>query len=669
MIDKSLVRRYAALVPALIALAVYWTTVCRSIWIGDGGEFALALATLGIVHPPGYPLFTISGSLFVQALPFLRPVFAANLYAVFVSAAAVAVIFAMFRKTTNDLPAGVLSLVWAFVPQFWAQLAGVEIYNLSVLLMVLTVLAMESKQAWKWPLTVYLFGLCLTGHPSALSLAPAIIFLYVIEKEYLHWRRIPLYLGLLLLAGTMYFYLWVRSTQNPISDWGHPVGVSALWNHMSLKQYSGWVANSWESLFVTLKLYWLSVVTSWWWIGVVAIATGIYVGLRENRVRTTCALLILVTSLVLAAFHQAVDYEPFYLPPMFASLLLIGNNVIWLQKRRIPQVILYAVGAGAVVAMLLFHYEENDKSDYTLYEDYSRLILNTAREGVLHTAGDINSFGTLYLRYAEGYCPKVDVYDRSIRRRALLDRAEQLGGRATADYYAARSTVFNRDKQRQYLAKNHYINEPEWLPAADSLHSYGILYQLLIAPTERPLLPTYPADFDPDDLMSRELLANIDLSRGEEKLLVPPVDSIGAIADFRLAIRRMENEPRGGLLNNVGIYLRLRGFGELALDAYRQALQKPVLPQKQRDEITFNISNVYKDRGNAALQKGDFAGAVAGFVEAANYDQHNSRLLLNIGLIYAQNLKDRANALTYLNKYLELEPSDNRVRSLVQSLW
>jgi tetratricopeptide (TPR) repeat protein len=665
---KSISRRYAPVIPALIALAVYATTVCRSIWIGDGAEFALALQTLGIAHPPGYPLFVIAGSVFVQMLSFLRPVFAANLFSVFVSSAAVAVVFAIFRKRLGDLSAGFLSLVWAFVPLFWAQLSGVEVYNLNILLISLTILAMASRQPWRWPLTLYLFGLCLTVHPSSLSLAPALVFLFIHEKEYRNWRRLPLYVGLVLLAGTMYFYLWVRAAQNPISDWGHPVGVSALWQHMSLKQYSGWVSNSWESLFITLKLYWTSVIGSWWWLGTLAIVTGIYHGLRLNRTHTIAALLILATSLFLSAFHQAVDYEPFFLVPMLASLLLIGNNLLWLQKRRVPSAALCAAGAVAALAMVCFHYQDNDQSGYTLYEDYSKLILDAAREGVLYTAGDINSFGTLYLRYAEGYRPDVEVYDRSIRKRALLDKAKQLAGRATDDYYAARRTLFALEKRPQFIAKNHYINEPEWLPAADSLHSYGMIYQLLQAPTDRASMPSYPADYDPGDLMSRELLANIDLSRGEEKLLIPPFDSIDARRDFVMAIGRMKNEPRGLLLNNIGIYLRLIGFGDLALDAYHQALQKPLLSQTQRDEIIFNISNVYKDRGNAALQRNDFVTAVAGFVEAASYDPRNSRLLLNIGLIYAQNLNDRVNALMYLNQYLELEPSDSRVRALVQSL-
>ncbi len=92
------------------------------------------------------------------------------------------------------------------------------------------------------------------------------------------------------------------------------------------------------------------------------------------------------------------------------------------------------------------------------------------------------------------------------------------------------------------------------------------------------------------------------------------------------------------------------------------------LSSAQRDEIRFNISNIYKDRGNIAVERNDYAGAVNAFEQALEYDQKNARLLLNIGLIYAQQLKDNNNARRYLTRYLELEPGDSRVVQLLGTL-
>jgi hypothetical protein len=661
-------RRYVVLVPTLLALAAYLLTVCRSIWIGDGAEFALALKTLGICHPPGYPLFTISGSIVVQALAFLRPVFAANLYTVCCTAAAVGVLFTLLRRDISDIPAAVLGLVWAFTPGFWAQASGVEVYNTNLLVVLLTLLALQSNLRYKWPLTLYLFGLALCGHPSSLALAPVILYWYIREREYLHWQKLPIYLGLVALAGTMYLYLWVRAANGPISDWGHPVGLSALWHHMSLKQYSGWVLESSDSLAMTVRLYARSVIESWWWFGVAAALSGAYLGIRFYRRRTITAILLLVTSLALATFHQAVDYAPFFLIPTLATLLLMSNNIVWMKERGIKNMFISAGGLVAIGAMLFFHFPSNNVSGYNFYEDYSKLILETVDRGILFTAGDFNSFGPMYLRYAEGYRPGVEVFDRSIRRHALLEKASTMSGQTTDDYFAARTAIFHNERRQIYLVKNHAWGEPEWLPGSDSLHSYGILYELMQTPNRTPRMPAYPAGFDIDDPMTRGVLANLDLAGGEEKLAQIPRDSLGALTSFREAIGRMKNEPRGIFLNFIGSYLRRIGQGDMALDAYQQALQKPILTATQRKDIIFNISNVYKDRGNLAHQHGDYLAAVAAYIEALKYDPASSRTALNIGLIYLQNLNDPANARTYLNKYLELVPSDTRVRNLLNSL-
>ena len=51
----------ASLTAGGIALAVYLATVAPSVPPGDSGNLIVAAATLGIAHPPGYPLFAMLG--------------------------------------------------------------------------------------------------------------------------------------------------------------------------------------------------------------------------------------------------------------------------------------------------------------------------------------------------------------------------------------------------------------------------------------------------------------------------------------------------------------------------------------------------------------------------------------------------------------------------------
>ena len=47
-----------------VSLSVYLFTLAPTITFGDSGELATAAYTLGVAHPPGYPLWLILAKLF-----------------------------------------------------------------------------------------------------------------------------------------------------------------------------------------------------------------------------------------------------------------------------------------------------------------------------------------------------------------------------------------------------------------------------------------------------------------------------------------------------------------------------------------------------------------------------------------------------------------------------
>jgi len=664
-------KRYFGILPGLIALIVYLTTTCRSIWIGDSGEFSLALKTLGICHPPGYPLFTLLGRFFLMFMPFWRVKFAANIFNVLVAAGAVVAVYYLFRKYLSITGAFIISLLWAFSALFWGETAGVEVYPLNILLIALTLIAAESSHRHRWIITTYLFGLALTNHPTALAILPVLIYLFIKSKAYKNGRLyLPMAIAII-VAGTMYFYLPIRSSQQPLADWGNPTNIAAMINHMTLEQYRGWISNSWDNIAYTLRLFYYSLAKSWHWLGILVALAGIAIGLMKYRVRTISALLMLIALLLLSSSHQALNYEPFYLPAMLAILFLIGNILTWLErslKGKIWIYALYFIGFAAGFYLLVCNYHEADKSSYTLSEDYSKSILDTANEGILLTAGDINSFTTLYLRYIENYRPNVDVYDRSIRLTALADRARSLTGRAYPDYYSARAALLNASKQRIFLAKNGYAYEPEWLNINVPYYSDGILYSINVQPQTTPKVLEYPFDYEPGDVLSRQLLINLDLARGETALKEAPYDTSAADIAYNLAFSRLQDEPRAVVLNNVGIYFRGSGYYDLALRTYNLALTKPIITSAMRHDIRFNMSNVYKSRGNLSLSAGNYPEAVNYFKEALKYDPNNAMIFFNIGLIYVKGLADTSNACSYFRNYLRARPSDAKVRALVDSM-
>jgi len=99
-----------------LAFLLYFLTAARDIVVGDTPELITAAVTLGVPHPPVYPLFTMLGHLF-SLLPFGPIPFRVNLLAVTCDALTVAVIFFTALRLSRSRPAAAIAaLILAVIP-------------------------------------------------------------------------------------------------------------------------------------------------------------------------------------------------------------------------------------------------------------------------------------------------------------------------------------------------------------------------------------------------------------------------------------------------------------------------------------------------------------------------------------------------------------------------
>lgn len=82
-----------ALATFCTTLFIYTTTLCPTVAGGDSGELIVAACTMGIPHPPGYPLHTMLGYLFFRFLPSGNPAARVNHLSAICSAIASSLIF------------------------------------------------------------------------------------------------------------------------------------------------------------------------------------------------------------------------------------------------------------------------------------------------------------------------------------------------------------------------------------------------------------------------------------------------------------------------------------------------------------------------------------------------------------------------------------------------
>ncbi len=269
------------LVP-LAALGVYSTTICPTIYWGDGIELTCVAAVLGVAHPTGYPLYSILGHLSTR-VPLGTIAFRMNLMSA-ATGALLAVLAASLvwrllacsrpRQTSDlsdssapsDKPAAALSRAvfaagagWciAFSQTFWyhAGLSEVYLLNAAFLVAVLHLIlsALRTRDRRWFIAACFLCALGMGNHTMAgMLLVPALVIVAVWmlippkqESAGRKRRAIPASEPLrrrfsrlvlpALLAGaaglSVYSYLPMRAAQNPPLNWGDPSNLQRfLWS-------------------------------------------------------------------------------------------------------------------------------------------------------------------------------------------------------------------------------------------------------------------------------------------------------------------------------------------------------------------------------------------------------------------------------------------------------
>ena len=119
---------------ALGPLALYVATLPRTVVLEDDGLFLMAGASLGVAHPPGYPLYTLVCHLFMQ-LPFATPAVSGHLSSAVPGALACAMVAVCARQLGASRCAA-LAGAWLLgaSEHFWSQAIIAEVYTLNALL-------------------------------------------------------------------------------------------------------------------------------------------------------------------------------------------------------------------------------------------------------------------------------------------------------------------------------------------------------------------------------------------------------------------------------------------------------------------------------------------------------------------------------------------------------
>ena len=319
---------------AVLSGALFATTLTSHPALGDAPETVAGVASLGILHPPGYPAYMLSARLFTLLEPFGNMAFKVNLFSLLCASALMAGVYLLARRCGGVRWAsalGSLALAATAPVWFYADFAKHDIFSGLVVLAALMLLLRWQRQPTTRGLVV-LAAVVAIGAGSSWQLtallAPAVGYVLFTERRRLGVGQVLAAgaVGLVIVA-TLYAFVLVRASQSPALNWGdasNPDRLVALITLKAINVGTAPVTTKTAGLPFTLATYG-AVFGREMLVALGLAAWGVVVSFRRPRYPGRIALVIFfVTNLLGAAIGVGARRDQGFDTDLFQGGFLIG---------------------------------------------------------------------------------------------------------------------------------------------------------------------------------------------------------------------------------------------------------------------------------------------------------------------------------------------------------
>ncbi len=404
------------------SVIIYCLTSCRTVYVGDSGELSLVLTTGGIAHPPGYPLYTILGYIWLMLFFFLRPAMAATLFSAVAVAASAALLYRLLDRVNGpNLPrivTAATALLFAFAAPVWYSAVQAEVYALSGLLFIGALYAVlefyHSGRTWHLLIAAFLCGLVMTHHFSASVVIAALVLAIIFKRDSIRSpRSIAMTAFAFLLPLTLYFYLLLRFDPALPVNWLGERSISGLWSVVSGENYRQFVGTPTLGDIMLFIRELAEQSFMYFGPGLILLAPiGLIFGLRKNVRQSLLVAVPAILVVFLICNYRIPDYEGYLIPWLTAAAIFVSLGISWFYAvYRISAPVTGAIAGVLVFFPLLTNYSDCTLSGFSLAERYGRDLLDSAPPGATLILKSDNAAHTgLYLRYGEGYRQDIEVY-------------------------------------------------------------------------------------------------------------------------------------------------------------------------------------------------------------------------------------------------------------------
>jgi hypothetical protein len=573
-------------------LLLYLRTLCPTVYLGDSGDLCTAIATGGVAHPPGYPLFTLLGRVALAWIPFGEPAFRIGCVVALAAAGAVTVLYHLTREfDCSPWAAAAGASTFGLSYTFWSQSNRVEVYSLHVLLAALFLLSGVRYRRTGRPgylgTATMIGSLGLAHHLTIALLVPAFLVLCGRRLCQLSGlgRRLMLLAALLPVGPALYLLLLVWARAEPLHAWGHTVNFSLLWDHASARLYRAWLVEPilgphlWERMSRAGELF----TDNFPYLIFLLPILGAGCLWRQDRV-TASAILSTVAGVIIYNLSYAIDdIAPYYLIAWMLAAVLLAVALDTIQRHAWKSPIVTMVALALLLgAPLCRNWCSCDLSRAIWVRELALQKLESAvPRSVLITRGVDDTFPIWYVQDVLKVRPDVFCIDRGttkftwlfydwdpslwylyrLRRQGVNAPLERPRSTTGDEEYLIR--LLERELRGRPICVAFLI--PPVLPNEPTLHFFRWVrerYHVLPLGTIQRLHPkSQPIDLQELLRQNRRLWAKIEL---------PDLKSVRT--DQEMAPGYLVNHYAGMLVNYGGLYV-VSGDAARAAAVYRRAAE------------------------------------------------------------------------------------------------
>jgi len=390
---------------------------------------------LGIAHPPGYPLFTMLGKIFIELIPWGSIAFRVHLMSACFGAGTCMAGWYLVRMLTGSRSAAyAMSLGYAFSSAFWSQAIIANVYSMNTffffVLLCLSLKYIATRQNIYLYFLAGTFGLSLANHWPLLLLSSPCLFLILWPCRKKILAKIPVLLLLTLVGLLPYIYLFWRSQMNPeVSFMGPIKNLDQFWFFISRQGYRHIERSSqsagWYDRLLFARFFCLEVLRQYSYLGAILVLIGFIVQWKRWAVCLSLALVMgfLGSSLILI-FLLDVDFDflscgwfrVYPLIPYGIMGIWLAGGLVWLTEKikalRESSWMKPVVSLAVIAVVFSVNFKYNQRRNYTYAIDYAKVILNSLdKNAVLFTCADLDLGPIGYANKIENIRPDVEIFN------------------------------------------------------------------------------------------------------------------------------------------------------------------------------------------------------------------------------------------------------------------